>query len=135
MERSEKQQEKKGRIENDEYMMQDKGCGGGGGGEGKKKKKGKNPKLRVLGITIKLRETSLITKFLFKLHYFKVSNHFWSLFLIGFKDYIKAQLHPIQFSTTLSQIKNSKMKFGTKYEIMLNVLLHLNMLNTFNCNI
>ena len=28
MERSEKQQEKKGRIENDEYMMQDKGCGG-----------------------------------------------------------------------------------------------------------
>ena len=36
MERSEKQQEKKGRIENDEYMMQDKGCGGGR----KKKKEG-----------------------------------------------------------------------------------------------
>ena len=32
MERSEKQQEKKGRIENDEYMMQDKGWEGGGGG-------------------------------------------------------------------------------------------------------
>ena len=37
MERSEKQQEKKGRIENDEYMMQDKGCWGGGGIEKKKK--------------------------------------------------------------------------------------------------
>ena len=77
-------------------MMQDKGWGR----RIEKKKEeeeeeGENPKLRMLGITIKLRETSLITKFLFKLHYFKVSNHFWGLFLIGFKDYIKAQLHPI----------------------------------------
>lgn len=85
MERSEKPT-RKGRIENDEHDAGQRVGGGEGGNQ-----------LGVLGITIKLRETSLLTNFLFKLHYFKVSNHSWSLFLIGFEDYIKAQLHPIQF--------------------------------------
>ena len=57
--------------------------------------------LRVFGITTKLRETSLIRNFLFKLHCSKPSLEPRFNVLIGFKEYNKPQLHSMKSSTKL----------------------------------